>query len=184
MKKNPGIWPCLIPAVLILAALLIVGYMRGSRPKNGEHPTPQVSDIDLLFKSSATYLDLVKAAAASWNNDAPRTPKVKIDDPEPTELDFIIVHNRLADGLCGSGSGFYKIVPKKTVIEQPAIVILKSGVEKLGGKHAEFLDYMSKKIVLPTEVGLKSIGDIGDVNDEKREWETVFNDARRLDKKK
>ncbi len=100
-----------------------------------------------------------------------------------TQLTFILVHNALADReIARPGSNVHKIVPQSTLFEQPAAVILQTGMDRLGDRAKEFLQFLKEHVDLPAVTGANNIGDVGDVNDEKRTWESVFNGGKRLDK--
>ena len=100
---------------------------------------------------------------------------------QDTRLDFILVHNTLADREFLRANGtLYKVVPKKTVFETPAIVALKSGMAKHGDRLTKFIQFFTRNSALPSLTGTTAIEDPGDVNREKRLWEKSFNGGKRL----
>ena len=133
-------------------------------------------------QSFALFLEDLKAKGfvAKLKDSGP----LAADFASDTSLDFILVHKALADRERANSSNLYEIVPQTTVLEQPAAVLLQTGVAKHGDKGKDFLRY------LKTHLGLMEVNEAtpiefqGDTQNEKRVWEQVFNAGARLDKAK
>ncbi|MDX1934218.1 MAG: hypothetical protein SFU56_16575 [Capsulimonadales bacterium] len=103
-----------------------------------------------------------------------------------TELDFVLVHNTLADReIQKHPDRLRKIIPAFTVFEEPMAILLQSGRQRHGDDAIAFLRFLEQRLPLsPADADTRSIGNVGDVNDAKRTWERVFNQGRRLDQPK
>lgn len=129
-------------------------------------------------QSFSQFLEALKARGfvAKLKDSGPLAADFAAD---PT-LDFILVHKALADRELVSNRSLVEIVPQSTVFEQPAAVLLQSGVDRHGDKGKEFLRFLKTHLSLSELIGGTPIELTGYTQNEKREWEKVFNAGARL----
>jgi hypothetical protein len=104
-------------------------------------------------------------------------------DFENSGLDFIFIHNALADREIGKHSDLQKIALRRTVYETPVVAALKTPLTRdnqRGAAANAFIQYLRQNATLSSTTSGPGIDLPTALDDQERTWEQVFNHGARL----
>ena len=131
-------------------------------------------------KSFETYLkDLKERGFVKRLKDS---GPLAADFVSDSQLTFVLLHKALAEReKAKPNSNVHIILPKWTIFERPEAVLLQNGPDRFNGRSKEFLTFLRSELHLNSVSGSQEIDSVGQVQNEMRTWEKVFNNSQRLD---